>query len=66
MEAIILNVYNDQNQMKENHQVKTIRNYLLLELIGKGAFGSVYLCKKGENKYALKIIPLEMLRERGR
>jgi len=27
-------------------------------MIGKGAFGTVYLVKKGENKYALKNIPL--------
>jgi hypothetical protein len=32
----------------------------------KGAFGSVYLCKKGENKYAIKIIPVEALREKGK
>lgn len=29
---------------------------MLMELIGKGAFGTVFLGKKGENKYALKLI----------
>lgn len=27
-------------------------------LKGKGAFGTVYLVSKGNNKYALKVIPL--------
>jgi len=30
-------------------------------MIGKGAFGTVYLVKKGANKYALKAIPLSSL-----
>jgi NIMA (never in mitosis gene a)-related kinase 10 len=29
-------------------------SYKLIEMIGKGAFGTVYLVKKGGNKYALK------------
>ena len=31
-------------------------------MIGKGAFGTVYLVKKGANKYALKAIPLSSLK----
>jgi len=37
--------------------VHSFGSYILIEMIGKGAFGSVYLVKKGENKYALKQIP---------
>jgi hypothetical protein len=29
-----------------------------MELIGKGAFGSVYLVQRGENQYAMKEIPI--------
>ncbi|KAL4469437.1 hypothetical protein ABPG74_004690 [Tetrahymena malaccensis] len=32
-------------------------SYTLVEMIGKGAFGTVYLVRKGGNKYALKQIP---------
>lgn len=28
--------------------------YTLLKVVGKGAFGEVYLCQLGENRYALK------------
>lgn len=30
----------------------------MLDLIGKGAYGSVYQVQKGENQYAMKEIPL--------
>ena len=30
-------------------------------MIGRGAFGTVFLVKKGENKYALKQIPFANL-----
>lgn len=36
------------------NRLKSFGSYTLLELIGKGAFGTVFLVKKGENKYALK------------
>lgn len=38
----------------------------MVEMIGKGAFGTVYLVRKGGNKYALKHIPFsnEELREK--
>ena len=29
-----------------------------MDLIGKGAYGSVYLVQRGENQYAMKEIPL--------
>ena len=29
-----------------------------MDLIGKGAYGSVYLVLRGENQYAMKEIPL--------
>jgi hypothetical protein len=32
--------------------------YTFLDLIGKGAYGSVYEAIKGENKYAIKEIPI--------
>lgn len=43
------------------NNVHTLGSYNLIEMIGKGAFGSVYLAKKGENKYALKHIPFQNL-----
>ena len=41
--------------------IKSFGSYFLIEMIGKGAFGTVYLVKKGENKYALKNIPLSTI-----
>jgi len=34
-------------------------SYTLIESVGKGAFGTVFLARKGENRYALKRIALE-------
>ena len=38
---------------------KTVGGYQILDLIGKGAFGSVYLVQKGENQYAMKEVPIQ-------
>ena len=48
--------------MKESRQIyldnlisgKQYREYTIIEQVGKGAFGSVYLCKHGNSRYALK------------
>ena len=37
---------------------KYVNGFKVLDLIGKGAYGSVYLVQKGENQYAMKEIPL--------
>ena len=37
---------------------KFIGGFKVLEIIGKGAYGSVYLVNRGENQYAMKEIPL--------
>lgn len=37
---------------------KFIGGFKVLEIIGKGAYGSVYLVSRGENQYAMKEIPL--------
>ena len=37
---------------------KYISGFKILDLIGKGAYGSVYLVMRGENSYAMKEIPL--------
>ena len=29
-----------------------------MDLLGKGAYGAVYLVQKGENQYAMKEIPI--------
>jgi NIMA (never in mitosis gene a)-related kinase len=41
-----------------------VGNYNLLEELGQGAFGSVFLAKKGVNEYALKRIKVEDLAEK--
>jgi len=41
--------------------LKSVGGYRVIELIGKGAFGSVYEVEKGDNHYALKEIPLAEL-----
>ena len=37
---------------------KYINGFKIMDLIGKGAYGSVYLVLRGENQYAMKEIPL--------
>jgi serine/threonine protein kinase len=39
--------------------MKKIANYNLIEEIGSGAFGKVYLASKNNNQYAVKIIKIE-------
>jgi NIMA (never in mitosis gene a)-related kinase len=39
-------------------------NYETLEIIGKGAFGVVYLCKLGDARYAIKEIPFKDVPQR--
>jgi hypothetical protein len=39
-----------------NDKSKVIGGYTVLDLAGKGAYGSVYSVKKGENIYAMKEI----------
>ncbi|KAM3134480.1 hypothetical protein pb186bvf_013446 [Paramecium bursaria] len=54
----------DIEYMKESRQIyldnlisgKQYREYTIIEQVGKGAFGSVYLCKHGNSRYALKQI----------
>jgi hypothetical protein len=48
-------------QAANMNNIVSFGSYNLVELIGKGAFGTVYLVKKGENKYALKHIPYSNL-----
>lgn len=36
-----------------------IDGYEIIEYVGKGQFGTVYICKKDTNKYAMKIFNLE-------
>lgn len=38
-----------------------VNGYTVVEAIGKGAYGAVYEVHKGENRYALKEIPLESI-----
>jgi len=40
---------------------KMINGYTVVEAIGKGAYGAVYEVHKGENRYAMKEIPLETI-----
>lgn len=47
-----------ENDTREK-KIDTLGSYTLIESIGKGAFGTVFLVRKGENKYALKRITLE-------
>lgn len=45
-----LNVRNDSR--------KFIGGYQIVDLIGKGAYGSVYLVQRGDNQYAMKELPI--------
>ena len=36
-------------------------SYKIIKEIGQGAFGTVYLIEKGDKKYALKKIPINMI-----
>jgi hypothetical protein len=37
---------------------KYVNGFKQLDMIGKGAYGSVFVVQKGENHYAMKEIPL--------
>jgi serine/threonine protein kinase len=43
----------------KNFKLQVVGNYNLLEELGQGAFGCVYLAKKGSNEYALKRLKME-------
>ena len=40
---------------------RSVRGYVIVDLLGKGAFGSVYQVRRGERKYAMKELPLDAL-----
>ena len=42
----------------KNDSKKFIGGYQIVDLIGKGAYGSVYLVQKGDNQYAMKELPI--------
>lgn len=42
----------------KNDAKKFIGGFQVIELIGKGAYGSVYLVQKGDNQYAMKELPI--------
>lgn len=42
----------------KNDSKKYIQGYKIIDLIGKGAYGSVYMVQKGDNQYAMKELPL--------
>ena len=42
----------------KDFRLEVVGNYNILEELGQGAFGSVYLAKKGSNEYALKRLDL--------
>lgn len=48
-----------QDMDRREKKMDTLGSYTLIESVGKGAFGTVFLAKKGENRYALKRITLE-------
>ncbi|KRX04155.1 Protein kinase-like domain [Pseudocohnilembus persalinus] len=58
----LLSIVEGVKQIGSTMLTSTINNlsylgsYQLIEVIGKGAFGTVFLAKKGENKYALKLL----------
>lgn len=41
-----------------NDSKKFIGGFQIVDLIGKGAYGSVYLVQKGDNQYAMKELPI--------
>jgi hypothetical protein len=43
----------------KNDSKKFIGGFQVIELIGKGAYGSVYLVQKGDNQYAMKELPIQ-------
>jgi len=47
---------NESNEARAKSSTQ-FGSYKMVEMIGKGAFGTVYLVRKGGNKYALKKIP---------
>jgi hypothetical protein len=42
----------------KNDKKKFIGGFQVVDLIGKGAFGSVYMVQKGDNQYAMKELPI--------
>lgn len=48
----------------KNYKLQVVGNYNLLEELGQGAFGSVFLARKGVNEYALKRIKVEDMSEK--
>jgi len=50
----------------KNFKMEVVGNYNILEELGQGAFGYVYLAKKGVNEYALKRLNLEELRRKSK
>lgn len=42
----------------KNFKLEVVGSYSLVEELGQGAFGCVYLAKKGSNEYALKRLKL--------
>jgi serine/threonine protein kinase len=45
----------------KNFKLEVVGSYSLVEEIGQGAFGCVYLAKKGNNEYALKRIQIPQM-----
>lgn len=44
---------------RREKKMDMLGSYTLVESVGMGAFGTVFLARKGENRYALKRITLE-------
>ena len=45
-------------QQEGKNADKFIQGFKVSDLIGKGAYGSVYLVQRGDNQYAMKEIPI--------
>mmetsp|Transcript_26665 Transcript_26665/g.48000 ORF Transcript_26665/g.48000 Transcript_26665/m.48000 type:complete len:740 (-) Transcript_26665:25-2244(-) len=53
-------IENNVSMLKEasSQPMKVVGGYSIVEVIGKGGYGVVYEAKRGDNKYALKELPL--------